>query len=62
MACKHIGTTSIEDSNRFLRKLWSELDLIRNNAWNYQPYRQGRKITIGWNNFGLIEFDYKKEQ
>lgn len=58
MIYKHIGTKSIEESNRFLRKLWSELDLIRDNGWNYQPHRQGRRITIGWNNFGLIEFDY----
>jgi hypothetical protein len=58
MFSRHIGTESIEESNRFLRKLWSELDLVRKNGWNYQPHRKGRRITIGWNNFGLVEFDY----
>ena len=31
---------NIEESNLFLRKLWSEFDKIESNGWVYQPDRE----------------------
>jgi len=60
MINKHIGTTNIEDSNLFLRKLWCELDKIEKNGWNYCPYTQNNTVFIDINNIGEIKFDYYK--
>lgn len=54
-----INMESIEESNLFLRKLWCELNEIHENSWLLQPLKQGRHISIGYNNVGKISFDYK---
>lgn len=55
-----INATSIQESNLFLRKLWSELNQIHPMGWNMYPYRDGNKITIGTSTLGEISFDYKQ--
>lgn len=55
----YIGTKSVEESNLFFRKLWSELDSISPNGWCYYPFRSNRKITIGSCNLGEVSFTYK---
>lgn len=53
-----VSFISVKDSNLFLRKLWSELDKIRDNGWLFSPFRKENKITIGKCNFGAVSFDY----
>ena len=55
-----INATSIQESNLFLRKLWSELNQIHPMGWNMYPYREKNRITIGISTLGEISFDYVK--
>ena len=55
-----INATSVQESNLFLRKLWSELNQIKPMGWNMYPYKEGTTVTIGKSNLGEISFDYKK--
>lgn len=57
-----IGTKTVEESNAFLRKLWSELSKTKDNGWFYGPYTDTKKhlIHIGSNNWGRMYFSYKE--
>ena len=52
---------SVEASNLFLRKLWSELNTISKNGWQFIPHREKNTIHIGFSNFGAVSFDYIKK-
>lgn len=56
-----INVNSLQESNIFLRKLWSELNDIRPMGWNMYPYKDKNHITIGCSNFGEIAFDYTRK-
>lgn len=60
---EQIKAKNIEASNLFLRKLWSELQMIRENGWFYQPFRKPgeNRVYIGRCNFGDVSFDYKNK-
>lgn len=60
---EQIKAKNIEASNLFLRKLWSELQMIRENGWFYQPFRRPgeNRVYIGRCNFGDVSFDYKNK-
>ncbi len=55
-----VNTKNVKESNIFLRKLWCELNEIRENGWYYSPYKEKNRIYIGNSNFGEISFDYSK--
>ena len=57
----YIGTKNVEESNLFFRKLWSELDSICTNGWNFCPSRSGQRISIGYCNLGEVSFTYKEK-
>ena len=48
--CENISLKSVQDSNLFLRKLWSELGNC--NGWNFCPSRDANRIYIGFCNYG----------
>lgn len=54
---------NIEESNLFLRKLWSEFDKIESNGWVYQPDREkgSNAIFIGFSGLGKVMFIYQKK-
>lgn len=56
-----INAKSTQESNIFLRKLWSELNDIRPMGWNMYPGKTGNHITIGRSNLGEISFDYGRK-
>lgn len=56
--CENISLKSVQDSNLFLRKLWSELGNC--NGRNFCPSRDANRIYIGFCNYGIVSFDYKK--
>lgn len=61
MVKKVIDTSNVKESNLFLRKLWSELDEIQQNGWQYYPDRNKQEISIGFCNLGQVKFNYKKK-
>ena len=56
-----INMTSVQESNIFLRKLWSELNQIKPMGWDMYPYKEENRVTIGKSNLGEISFDYKQK-
>lgn len=56
-----IKCSSVEESNLFLRKLWSELNTISKNGWCFMPHKEKNTIHIGRSNFGAVSFDYEKK-
>ena len=56
-----INMTSVQESNIFLRKLWSELNQIKPMGWDMYPYKEEKRVTIGKSNLGEISFDYKQK-
>lgn len=56
-----IKSGSVEESNLFLRKLWSELNTISKNGWHFIPHKERNTIHIGFSNFGAVSFDYIKK-
>ena len=56
-----INATSVQESNIFLRKLWSELNTVTPMGWNMYPYKAGTKVTIGTSTLGEISFNYKRK-
>lgn len=55
-----VNAKSVQESNIFLRKLWSELNLVKPMGWNMYPYKSGTTVTIGTSTLGEISFDYKR--
>lgn len=55
-----VDAKSVNESNIFLRKLWCELNEIREIGWQYIPYREQNHVHIGISNFGEIYFDYSQ--
>lgn len=53
-------TDDCTDSNLFLRKFYDELSQYGKVGWNFQTYRDGKVIHVGYNNFGEMWFDYKE--
>lgn len=56
-----INATSVQESNLFLRKLWSELNQVKTMGWNMYPHRDGTMVTIGTSTLGEISFDYARK-
>lgn len=56
-----INTTSVQESNIFLRKLWSELNQIKPLGWQMYPYKHDNTVTIGRSTFGEISYDYTRK-
>lgn len=56
-----IGLNSISESNRFLRKLWSELEKYKKTGWCYAPSHFGQEVHIGFSNWGEVSFKYKQK-
>lgn len=56
-----INTTSVQESNIFLRKLWSELNQIKPLGWQMYPYKHDNTVTIGTSTFGEISYDYTRK-
>lgn len=58
-----VNMKNIEESNLFLRKLWSEFDKIESNGWVYQPDREkgSNVIFIGFSGLGKVMFTYQKK-
>jgi len=55
-----INATSVQESNIFLRKLWSELNVVKPMGWNMYPNKTGTMVTIGTSTLGEISFDYER--
>ena len=60
----YIGTKNVEESNKFLRKLWgllSQIDGKENLGWQYSPwtFKKNNIVQLGWSSLGAIFFDYK---
>lgn len=53
-----INAASVQESNIFLRKLWSELNQVKPMGWNMFPHRVENMVTIGISTLGKISFDY----
>lgn len=58
-----VNMKNVEESNLFLRKLWSEFDKIESNGWVYQPEREkgSNEIFIGFSGLGKVMFTYQKK-
>lgn len=56
-----INTKNVEETNLFFRKLWCELNAIRQNAWALYPFQRKQHFIIGDSNIGEVSFDYKKK-
>lgn len=56
-----VNINSVQASNIFLRKLWSELNDIRPMGWELIPNKHGNTVYIGISTLGEISFDYSKK-
>lgn len=56
----HIDSASIQESNIFLRKLWSEFNEITPMGWNLCSYKENNKVFIGVSAVGEISYDYTR--
>lgn len=55
-----LNITSVQESNIFLRKLWSEFNDIRPMGWEMFPYKCENRVIIGISTLGEVSYDYKK--
>ena len=54
-----INTTSILESNIFLRRFYNEISAQVPLGWYYHPYRNGNIVYVGDSNYGEMWFDYE---
>ena len=60
----YVGTKSVDESNKFFRKLWGLLAQIVGQetvGWFYNPYtiKKDNIVRLGQSSLGEVFFDYK---